>query len=381
MSLYRPKKSPYWHYDFQWHGVRFHGSTGCAKKRAAEAVERHARNQATTGQAQSKRAPISLSEAAERYFVEIAKDQASARTTDYQLENLVRGLGPGLPLSEIEDGLPDYIARRRGQSTHGRGRRLVANATINREVQLLRRVLRRADRTWKRDVGEMPDWSALLLPEPEGRVRTLGPDEERRLLDTLRPELVPVVRFALATGLRLDSVMSLTWTAADREPGEIAFQLKGRTGKRRALTVPLTPGLRALIEGARGHHPIFVFTYLCQRGRAKRRKGERYPFSRSGWRKDWRVALAAAGIEDFRFHDLRHTDATRTLRKTGNLKLVQKKLGHASIASTARYAHVTTADVHAAMLVLEHDAEVDSESRNSPGAAPAQTTKTLKSRA
>ena len=132
--------------------------------------------------------------------------------------------------------------------------------------------------------------------------------------------------------------------------------LKGRDGPRRPLTIRMTPGLVDLLSQARGDHPIFVFTYLCRRGRAKRRKSQRYPFSRWGWRKPWQAALRAAGIEDFRFHDLRHTDATRTLRATGNLKLVQKKLGHAAIASTARYAHVTADDVHVAMLAMEQAA-------------------------
>ena len=67
----------------------------------------------------------------------------------------------------------------------------------------------------------------------------------------------------------------------------------------------------------------------------------------------WRRALQAAGISDFRFHDLRRTAATRMLQATGNLKLVQQYLSHADIASTARYAHATTADVREAMERVE----------------------------
>ena len=82
-----------------------------------------------------------------------------------------------------------------------------------------------------------------------------------------------------------------------------------------------------------------------------RRSGERYPFTKSGWRKQWSRALKAAGIEDFRFHDLRHTAATRTLRASGNMKAVQKMLGHSDITTTARYAHVMVDDVRAATAV------------------------------
>ena len=47
-----------------------------------------------------------------------------------------------------------------------------------------------------------------------------------------------------------------------------------------------------------------------------------------------------AGVQDFRFHDFRHDFATKLLRETGNLKIVQRALNHAEIQSTARYAHV-----------------------------------------
>ena len=61
------------------------------------------------------------------------------------------------------------------------------------------------------------------------------------------------------------------------------------------------------------------------------------------------AALTAAEIRDFRFHDLRHTFATRLLRQTGNLKLVSRLLGHTQIETTMRYAHVIDADLRAAL--------------------------------
>lgn len=58
-----------------------------------------------------------------------------------------------------------------------------------------------------------------------------------------------------------------------------------------------------------------------------------------GGRYRWRKALEDAGIEDYRFHDNRHTAATRNLRSSGNLKGVSKLLGHSNVQTTARYAH------------------------------------------
>ena len=63
----------------------------------------------------------------------------------------------------------------------------------------------------------------------------------------------------------------------------------------------------------------------------------------------WKRACRKAGITDLRIHDLRHTAGTDLLRKTGNLKLVQKMLRHADIRSTLRYAHADDADLRAAL--------------------------------
>jgi len=87
-------------------------------------------------------------------------------------------------------------------------------------------------------------------------------------------------------------------------------------------------------------------------------KGRRYPFTLQGWQRKWKKALQDAGIEDYTFHDNRHTKATRMLRSSGNLRAVQKLLNHTDIRTTARYAHALEDDVRNAMLA--------GESRNSP---------------
>lgn len=54
-------------------------------------------------------------------------------------------------------------------------------------------------------------------------------------------------------------------------------------------------------------------------------------------------------VSDFRFHDTRHTAATRLVRATGNLKMAQHLLGHSSVTTTTRYAHVTHEDLRAGL--------------------------------
>ena len=155
------------------------------------------------------------------------------------------------------------------------------------------------------------------------------------------------------TGVRLGNARALTWAQVDYGAEAITFRVKSKKPGGKVHELPLTPSVKALLAQQRGNHPIFVFTYECKRSRGQRRKGERYPFSRHGWRKDWRRALEAAGIEDFRFHDTRHTAGTRVLRATGNLKIAQIMLGHSDIQSTMRYAHVLKDEVRAGMEAAE----------------------------
>jgi len=70
-------------------------------------------------------------------------------------------------------------------------------------------------------------------------------------------------------------------------------------------------------------------------------------FDATNRRKIWEAALTAAGISDFRWHDLRHTFATWLGNKTGDIGVVMKGLGHSQIGTTMKYRHVVRADVKA----------------------------------
>lgn len=351
MSIYRPKKSPFWHYDFQIGGARFSGSTGTEDRNAARTIEAAKRTEAALAGSIKRKQPMTLNAAAGRYYGEVSRDQPSVATTDYQLANLVQGLGRDSLLSAITDNeISAYVARRRAQ---------VGPASVNRETELLRRVFNRAATVWKVDVGEAPTWKELLLEEPDGRNPSLPSEKEAELLSHLPEDLRCVVRFAILTGMRLMNVLRLTWSQIDFEAGEINIRLKSKKPGGRQHVVPISAGVAGLLHGQQGKHPIYVFTYVCRRSRGGRRKGERYPFSATGWRDDWKHALAAAGIEDFRFHDLRHVAGSRTAR-AGGLPVAKDLLGHKDIASTARYVHATRVDVREAM--------ERAESRNNPEA-------------
>ncbi|WP_185961228.1 site-specific integrase [Telmatospirillum sp. J64-1] len=305
---------------------------------------------------------MTLDQALGRYWTEVSQHRASANDDFARMARLNELIGKSRLLSEITDNqVALFVAKRRGQKARYKDT-LVAPGTVNRDTELLRRVFRRAKRVWKVEMGEEIDWSLHLLEEPDERVRELTAEEQEKLFKHLREDMRPMVEFAIMAGMRLANVIRLTWKQIDLQAGVITMKMKSSKPGGRIHTLPITPAMRVLLANQVGHHPIYVFTYVCEKSRQSRQKGERYPYSKDGWRKKWKDALNAADIEDFRFHDTRHTAATRTLRASGNLKVVQKMLGHTDIHTTARYAHAMHDDILAAMTAAQ--------SRNSPEQKP-----------
>lgn len=334
---FRKEGSPFWQYDrtFSLKGKRYRvrGSTGETNKSTAREVEEAEVAAARQVALHGEEAPeITLDEAFGTYAMNIAMTQPSWYTTKYQTQVILKGLKRSTLASETTDAhLTNYIAKRRAT---------VANATVNREIQLLRRVFNYARRNLKMSVADV-DWDAHILPEPKGRVRELTLDEERRLFEHLPDDLASLVEFALLTGCRAGSAIRLEWRDVDLEQRIVVFRdMKG--GEHH--TIPMTERLRTLIANQpRLLHIKNVFTYKYRGLKRKRRA-----FTPCGWSKPWKKSVADAGIVDFRFHDLRHTAASRATRAAG-IENAQKLLGHKDISTTQRYAHVNMDDLLKAM--------------------------------
>lgn len=332
MSVYKPPKSPYFHYDFTWKGRRFHGSTGCKYRREALAYESRVRSEATLPT--KDREPISLDNAAGLYE-ETAGKKPSWPTAEYIIAAMLDGLGANKLLSEVtQRELQVYYAKRR----NGR-----SNATINREIDVARAVWRKADKA-RFDVGEMPDWMDLKLRVPRRDPRELSEDEECRLFAEMRPDVADACDFALKSGWRRGEVIKLRWADCDLQARQAKTRIKGGDEVKRPLTVTLL----ALIANQPRCGP-FVFTYICKKSRGKRRAGERYPITPTILRDAMKAAKKDSGVENFRFHDFRHTRGTRIVRNTGSLAAAKEALKHRSIQTTLRYAHVLDDDVRNAL--------------------------------
>lgn len=345
----KDKRSPNWQYDFQRGGRRFHGSTGTPNKRAAQRYIDNYVNEIAEGR--DGKTNISLNNACDALWEAKAKFEKSNRTTEFQLANLIEGIGANKALADITAAdFQRFIAKRRAT---------VSNTSVNRELEQARRVWKHASTS---HMVSAIDWGALMLPEPKERVRELSAKEEQRLFENLPEDLKPVVEFAILSGQRRSAIVGLRWDKIDWTNAEAEIVNKGGGVHR----FPLSPVMvQIILEQPQLDDCPFVFTYVCERpapkrpDRPQRVKGQRYPFTPQGWKRKWSKALTDAGIENFRFHDLRHTSATRIIRASGNLKAAQKLLGHTDIRTTSRYAHVGMDDLRGLMS--------DTESRNNTG--------------
>lgn len=366
MSVYKPKNSPYYAYDFVVGGQRFYGSTGCSNRREAEGKERVEKEKAKEAHKAAKNSeggPLTIEVASNRYFDEVGCRHANSETTDTDLARLVEYFGEAKLLVDIDDAeVAKLVQWRSKQPAWGREERadgkpmqLVTPATVNRSTTLvLKKLFTRAKRTWRYAFPREPIWADHWLSEPKERVRELKKDESSALSLATRVDYEPIFSFVRATGLRLNECI-LKWSEVDWGTGWISKPGKGG----RMVKTAITTTVREILEPLIGNHPEFVFTYQALRVRKKgasykgdgqgRERGQHYPITYSGLKTQWKRIRKAAGVQDFRFHDFRHDLATKLLRETGNLKTVQKALSHADIKTTTRYAHVLDEEVAAAM--------------------------------
>lgn len=345
MSVYKPKNSPYYQYDFQRGGHRFHGSTGATTRREAEAYERIEKDKAKVARAVSPAEMMSIESAWLRFWGELGQHDARSDTTFARMEALQDGLTgilakrgrPALVIEIDQDCIATYVAQRRGVTS--RLGRLMTSASVNRELQILRRILRRAARTWRVPL-HLPDWSDLMLPEADERVVDISRETEADIIGRMRPDFRPAARWLVLTGLRLSNALPLHPSSVRLDMGVIEVRQKSRKPGGKLHVLPITGAMRDILEAEMGHLPDAVFTYAAQRTKNGRVRGQRYPLVPTTFYNEFKAAAAAAGLPGLRPHDLRHVAGTRTLRASGgNLRAAQKHLGHARITTTIKYAH------------------------------------------
>jgi len=260
-------------------------------------------------------------------YEENFKHQASfEKYKKFCIENFKAHFGEDTLLSNIKYiNLETYRNQlRQGLTRNGT---LRADATVNRAMACLRHIFTKAVEWDMIERNLFEKGKSLLLKENNRRIRYLAEEEIERLLKECRPKkhLYRIVVCALNTGMRRGEILSLKWSQIRN--GFIYLE-KTKTKERREI--PINDTLAQIFKEIRREQGLtseYVFTY------AKR--------SISKVDRSFRGALRRAGIEDFKFHDLRHTFASHVLMRGGTLKDVQELLGHKTMTMTLRYAHLS----------------------------------------
>jgi integrase len=194
---------------------------------------------------------------------------------------------------------------------------------VNRTLELLRAVLRRCVNEWEW-LDRAPH--VRMLKEPTRRIRFLTREEAQKLLAELPAHLADMAAFSLATGLRAANVTGLQWSQID-EGRRLAWVHPDQAKARKAIAVPLNAAALALVLKQQGAHLTHVFSYQGK------------PVKQAST-KAWYGALRRAGIEDFRWHDLRHTWASWHVQAGTPLFALQELGGWESADMVRRYAHL-----------------------------------------
>jgi len=256
----------------------------------------------------------------ERYLNEHVSKKKSQRAYRGYVKNL-QTFFDGYTLSEVTPELIDKYKEKRLRVG-------VKPATVNRDLAILKNAFNRAIYKWNPPFfrGENPMKRVEMEKENNKRTRWLSYEEEGKLKRVSPQWLWEICLFAMETGLRQNELLSLTWPMVDLKLKTTVI-LETKNGEPKVVPLSNT-ALEILKSRPRSLRTDLVF-YTSSHTKYTGRNVDRA----------LKIALAKAGIKDFRFHDFRHTCATRLVQAGEDLYKVQKFLGHLGGETTKRYAH------------------------------------------
>lgn len=340
-GLYRRGDSPYWWASFtDASGTRVRRSTGASQRQEAQALLAKWKLAAY----QERQWGAEPSHTFDELMIVYLRDTAGQRRSEETVKMHVRRLRQHFAGVEMESlsgaGVVAYSRERLAQE--------VSTSTVNRELEVLSAAINYAVKVleWHlpNPVGER------MLKEPEGRLRWLTREEAKALVraagvEPKAPYLAPLVVLALHTGMRRGELLGLEWDRVDLKARQIYLEARHtKAAKRR--TVPLnTVALDAIMTQDRyrtAQCPGSPWVFCDERGS-----------SIASVQRSFGTACRRADIQDFRFHDLRHTCAAWLVQAGVSLAQVRDVLGHSTITMTERYAHLAPENARSALAAIE----------------------------
>jgi integrase len=327
------------HYYIKIKGVRYRGSIPEARtKYKAQEAERKIRDEIFEGRYGKAQSRKTLKEFFEETYLPWAKtNKRSWKSDESRIKPILAQFG-GKKLTDITSFLVEKYKITRSK-TLTRGGTTRAKATINRELALLSRLFTLAIRN--KCASKNPVAEVGLFKGLTSRTRYLLPEEEASLIGAVagHTHLRLVILIALHTGMRRGEILKLKKKDVDFYRGEIHVT-QTKTDEDR--TVPMNDTLRLELSSHIASHESEYLFMNPQTGKPV-----------VSIQRAFEAARLEAGLEDFRFHDLRHTAATRMAEAGVDVFTISAILGHKDIKTTARYAHSTAMAKRRAVAALE----------------------------
>jgi integrase len=279
--------------------------------------------------AAAKAAPT-VADLAQRFLAEHAEAKRKASTAAEYRRLLDKIILPALSKRKVAE-----ITRAEVSKLHHANR--AAPYQANRVLAVLSKMFNLAERWGLRPDGSNPCRHIERFAERK-RERFLSADELAQLGDALAaykgsPHTVAAIRLLISTGARLGEVLGLRWEWIDFERGEVRLP-DSKTGRKTIHLPP--PALAVLAELPRVESNSHVIV------------GGVAGAPLVNLEKPWRAIRKAAGLDDVRIHDLRHSFASVAASGGMGLPIIGKMLGHTQAQTTLRYAHLASDPVKAA---------------------------------
>lgn len=259
----------------------------------------------------------------ERYRDEVTVKKKSCDTETSILNAFLRQPMADYTLSKIS--LSDFASYREARL------QTVKPGTVNRELAIIRHAFDLAKQEWDMPLRENPLSKLKKLKVNNARSRRLTPDElealHKAIHKTRNSYIMPLIRFAMETGMRRGELLRLTWQDIDFDNRTLFIPV---TKNGHSRTIPLTG------------QAILILRELQARGVDVDRV---FPLTASGIRMSWDRLVARAKIQDLHFHDLRHEAISRFFERGLTIPEVALISGHRDFKMLFRYTHLKPEDI------------------------------------
>ncbi len=331
------KEKGIWWYDFQINNHRYKGSIKtAANRKQAEQHEAKMRLEVHEGRYGKPSHTTTFEKFVNDVYLRWSRQHKRSYQCDVHHAKILCAHFKGKLLREITSAdVENYKLFRKEQITQRGTQR--SGSSVNRERALLSMIFSIAIAHGYCESN--PCKGIKRFKEDGGRKRVLSRDEEKLLMEMLavrQPDLRPIAIIALGTGMRRGEIIGLDWKDVDFEKGLIYLHA-GKTKSGKARIAPMKSDVRAaLLE-------------LCKE------KNEGQIFSVNADSVSDRFARLCDQLEmpDVTLHTLRHTFDTRLIERNVNPFVVKELMGHATLAQTNHYSHVSIVDLQQAVKTLE----------------------------